>query len=130
VAKGLKIGATVERGQVIGYVGATGLATGPHLHFALFKDGKYVNPLTAKLPTEEADTQQTPRAEVAELRRHLTEQLAALTVEHTAVSLALPTAQDIPGVPRRPSALDSQRSFALTDSPAARVSRHRALRNS
>ncbi len=39
----------VRIGQVIGYVGASGLATGPHLHYALEKRGKYVNPLTQKL---------------------------------------------------------------------------------
>jgi murein DD-endopeptidase MepM/ murein hydrolase activator NlpD len=38
-------GQTVRRGQVIGYVGATGWATGPHLHFSVFKDGQAVNPL-------------------------------------------------------------------------------------
>jgi murein DD-endopeptidase MepM/ murein hydrolase activator NlpD len=39
----------VRIGQVIGYVGSSGLATGPHLHYALEKRGKYVNPLTQKL---------------------------------------------------------------------------------
>ena len=41
----IKEGVTVERGQVIGYVGATGLATGPHLHYALERDGSYVDPM-------------------------------------------------------------------------------------
>jgi len=47
---GHKIGSKVEQGEVIGYVGKTGLATGPHLHYEFRIEGKHVNPLTAKLP--------------------------------------------------------------------------------
>jgi murein DD-endopeptidase MepM/ murein hydrolase activator NlpD len=50
-AKGLKVGTAVSRSEAIGAVGATGMATGPHLHFALYDKGKYVNPLKADLPT-------------------------------------------------------------------------------
>jgi murein DD-endopeptidase MepM/ murein hydrolase activator NlpD len=45
----VKQGAPVRIGQVIGYVGSTGLSTGPHLHYALIKDGQFVDPLTANL---------------------------------------------------------------------------------
>ncbi|WP_143596400.1 M23 family metallopeptidase [Tistlia consotensis] len=44
-AHGLHRGSRVERGQVIGYVGSTGLATGPHLYYEVLLDGKQVNPL-------------------------------------------------------------------------------------
>ena len=43
-AKGLKVGKQVKQGEVIGFVGSTGAATGPHLDFALKKDGKRINP--------------------------------------------------------------------------------------
>lgn len=48
--RGLKKGDRVKQGQVIGYVGQTGLATGPHLHYEFRIKGKHVNPLSAKLP--------------------------------------------------------------------------------
>lgn len=44
-ADGLKVGQRVTRGQVIGYVGNTGRSTGAHLHYAVGKNGKWVNPL-------------------------------------------------------------------------------------
>lgn len=52
-AKGLKKGTKVRQGQVVGYVGATGYATGPHLDFRVKKSGRFVNPRTLKLPPAE-----------------------------------------------------------------------------
>lgn len=48
--KGLRVGQRVSQGDIIGYVGMTGTATGPHLHYGVMKNGQYINPLTMKLP--------------------------------------------------------------------------------
>jgi murein DD-endopeptidase MepM/ murein hydrolase activator NlpD len=50
-ASGLKKGARVAQGDVIGYVGMTGLATGPHLHYEFRVNGSFQNPLTIALPS-------------------------------------------------------------------------------
>ena len=52
-AAGLKNGQRVKQGQVIGYVGATGWATGPHLHYEFLVDGVHKNPSTVGLPDAE-----------------------------------------------------------------------------
>jgi murein DD-endopeptidase MepM/ murein hydrolase activator NlpD len=48
--RGIKRGSWVKQGDVIGYVGQTGLATGPHLHYEFRINGEHHNPLTVKLP--------------------------------------------------------------------------------
>ncbi len=48
VGPGIKPGAIVRQGQVIGFVGSTGLSTGPHLHYEFLRGGKHVNPLAQK----------------------------------------------------------------------------------
>ena len=53
IAEGIHAGAHVLQKRVIGYVGATGLATGPHLHYALKQGGHFMNPLGLKLPRAE-----------------------------------------------------------------------------
>jgi murein DD-endopeptidase MepM/ murein hydrolase activator NlpD len=53
-ASGIRKGSSVKQGQIIGYVGATGLATGPHLHYEFHIGNKVVNPVTVELPKAQA----------------------------------------------------------------------------
>ncbi len=77
-------GARVEMGHAIGTVGVTGLATGPHCHFALWRAGAYVNPLTAKLPASAP----LDRRFQAQFIRARDEQLAELSGDARVYSVA------------------------------------------
>jgi murein DD-endopeptidase MepM/ murein hydrolase activator NlpD len=50
-ASGIKKGVMVQQGQTIGYVGSTGLATGPHVCYRFWKNGKQIDHRTEKFPT-------------------------------------------------------------------------------
>lgn len=50
-ANGISVGSRVEQGQTIGYVGASGLVTGAHLHYEFIKDGSHRNPMRVELPS-------------------------------------------------------------------------------
>tara|TARA_B100000989_G_C19522494_1_gene464965 strand:- start:1466 stop:2764 length:1299 start_codon:yes stop_codon:yes gene_type:complete len=49
--RGIKKGAKVKQGQIIGYVGSTGMSTGPHLHYEVIENGKKINSQKLKLPS-------------------------------------------------------------------------------
>jgi len=51
--EGIQPGVSVTKGQIIGFVGSTGRSTGPHLHFELYKDQQYINPLSIEFPAED-----------------------------------------------------------------------------
>ena len=53
LAPGIRSGMSVQKGQIIGYVGSTGRSTGAHLHFELYKDQEYVDPLNFEFPPED-----------------------------------------------------------------------------
>ena len=52
-SRGMRNGKRVIQGQVIGYVGSTGVSTGPHLHYEVLRNGKKINPRSVKIPSGE-----------------------------------------------------------------------------
>ena len=49
-AKGMEVGKRVRQGQVIGFVGSTGMSTGAHVHYEILVNGRFVDPMRIKLP--------------------------------------------------------------------------------
>lgn len=81
----LKVGQRVSQGQTIGFVGMTGLATGPHLHYEFRIDGTHRDPLTVTLPKPEP----LPAVELAKFQQTTSPMLAKLkTLEATQVAVA------------------------------------------
>jgi murein DD-endopeptidase MepM/ murein hydrolase activator NlpD len=52
IRRGIRRGRRVTQGEVIGYVGSTGLATGPHLDYRVKKNGRFINPLSMRVPRD------------------------------------------------------------------------------
>ena len=74
IKDGVEKGATITQGDVVGYVGSTGISTGPHLQYALHRDGTPINPLTADLPPgKPLDASERERflASIVELRQQV-----------------------------------------------------------
>jgi murein DD-endopeptidase MepM/ murein hydrolase activator NlpD len=84
-ARNIKQGVRVRQGQVIGYLGATGWATGPHLHYEFVVNGVHQNPRTVKLPRGEP----IPRGEMARFKAASGPLLAQLADQRQERQLAL-----------------------------------------
>jgi len=108
IATGITRGSRVAQGQVIGYVGATGTATGPHLDYRVKVQGRYVNPLTFEPPR--APALEPERMDGLRLRTLLVESAlaqarpsAVVDVDGPAYGLCGGSRADTVGVPPLPS---------------------------
>lgn len=96
IAKGIRNGAEVRQNQVIGYVGSSGRATGPHLHYTILHRGSAINPLRFKSPAAEPlPDELRPQLEIA-MRRWLPV-LDAIPPEERKIELARRTETTLAG---------------------------------
>lgn len=94
-ARGVRPGAHVEQGQVIGRVGSSGLASGPHLHYEFLQNGRHRNPLSVELPTVSS----LSASQLVKFRRARDEALALLDdAVPTDTRIALTDESDVPPV--------------------------------
>jgi murein DD-endopeptidase MepM/ murein hydrolase activator NlpD len=93
-AKGLKKGQRVKQGQIIGYVGRSGLATGPHLHYEVLQNNKPVNPRALDLPAARK-MGEAELAALAETRRQAIKRIGNLAASQNALS-SLPRRSGVP----------------------------------
>jgi len=84
-ARGIRAGKRVQQGDTIGYVGATGWATGPHLHYEFLVNGVHQNPRTVKLP----DAEPVPAAEAERFQESTAPLLASLSAHRNKSLLAV-----------------------------------------
>jgi len=82
--KGIRSGKRVKQGQTIAYVGSTGLATGPHLHYEFYVNGAVRNPVTVKLP----NARPIAKSELARFTANIQPLIAQLNTQDSDTKLA------------------------------------------
>lgn len=112
-AKGIEKGKTVRQGDVIGFVGSTGYATGPHLDFRMYKNGQAINVL--ENPKIAADP--IPAGNMAAFRAKVDPLLAMLTAKENPASMAQAGPQPSPDTFAPPSAPSPAELFASPGRP-------------
>lgn len=116
-ASGIKAGKKVKRGQMIGRVGSTGLSTGPHLHFGLYRNNVPINPLSSvKAPSKEL--QGKDREAFIALREHFIPYLEDALTKST--NLITPNEQL--NIPTEEAISKEEISLKTQDSATARIS--------
>jgi len=122
-ARNMRVGTRVQQGDVIGYVGMTGLATGPHLHYEYLMNGVHKNPQTVQLPGAEP-----LRAEALQKFRSLAAPLIAGLSPPSAAAAAAPApAEGVPAsssgsLAAAPATVNSRSVAAAPADPRSKVS--------